>query len=62
MVEMKAVLSTLMQQFIFEEVPGFTVKPIIRLTTKPDPPLRLKIRKLTSWHKTDFSLACLKFC
>ena len=47
MVEMKAVLSTLIQQFVFEEIPGFTVKPIIRLTTKPDPPLRLKIRKLT---------------
>jgi len=47
MVEMKAVLSTLIQQFVFEEIPGFTVKPIIRLTAKPDPPLRLKIRKLT---------------
>ena len=49
MVEMKAVLSTLLQQFVFEEIPGFTVKPIMRLTTKPDPPLRLRIRTSTSW-------------
>ena len=48
MVEMKAVLSTLIQQFAFEEIPGFTVKPIIALTAKPDPPLRLRIKKLTS--------------
>ncbi|XP_020604870.1 cytochrome P450 4F5-like [Orbicella faveolata] len=48
MVEMKAVLSILLQEFIFEEIPGFTVMPIIRLTAKPDPPLRLRIRQLTS--------------
>ena len=48
MVEMKAVLSTLIQEFVFDEIPGFTVKPIIRLTAKPDPPLRLRIKKLTS--------------
>lgn len=47
MVEMKAVLSTLIQQFVFEEIPGFTVKPVIGLTTKPDPPLRLTIRPLS---------------
>lgn len=46
MVEMKAVLSTLVQQFAFEEIPGFTVTPTLRLTVKPDPPLRLRIRKL----------------
>ena len=48
MVEMKAVLSTLIQEFVFEEIPGFTVKPVIGLTTKPDPPLHLTIRTLTS--------------
>lgn len=48
LVEMKAVLSTLIQEFVFEEIPGFTVRPIIRLTAKPDPPLRLRIRKFTS--------------
>ena len=48
LVEMKAVLSTLILEFVFEEIPGFTVKPVIGLTTKPDPPLRLTIRTLTS--------------
>lgn len=48
MVEMKAVLCTLLRHFTFEEIPGFTVTPIIRLTTRPDPPLQLRIRKLIS--------------
>lgn len=48
MAEMKAVLSTLLRHLTFEEIPGFTVRPVIRLTAKPDPPLRLRIRKLTS--------------
>ncbi len=48
MVEMKAVLSALVQQFAFEEIPGFTVTPVAKLTVKPDPPLRLRIRKLAN--------------
>ena len=44
--EMKAVLATLVQQFAFEEIPGFTMTPIVRVTVKTDPPLRLRIRKV----------------
>ena len=44
--EMKAVVATLVQHFHFEEIPGFTVTPLVRLTVRPDPPMRLRIRKL----------------
>ena len=44
--EMKVVLISLLRQFAFEEVPGFTVTPLVRLTARPDPPMRLRIRKL----------------
>ncbi|CAH3177036.1 unnamed protein product [Porites evermanni] len=44
--EMKVVLISLLRQFAFEEIPGFTVTPLVRLTARPDPPMRLRIRKL----------------
>ena len=46
--EMKAVVATLVQHFAFEEIPGFTVTPLLRLTARPDPPLRLRVRKLST--------------
>ena len=48
--EMKVVLISLLRQFAFEEVPGFTVTPLVRLTARPDPPMRLRIRKLNHWR------------
>ena len=54
--EMKVVLISLLRQFAFEEVPGFTVTPLVRLTARPDPPMRLRIRKLNHWRIIKFYL------
>ena len=53
---MKVVLISLLRQFAFEEVPGFTVTPLVRLTARPDPPMRLRIRKLDHWRIIKFYL------
>lgn len=43
--EMRLVLASLLQKFIFSPVPGFPeVKPKMTLTTKPFPSLQLRIR------------------
>lgn len=49
MAEMKVVLSTLLQHFAFQEIPGLTVTPLLRLTVRPDPPLRLRVKKLNQY-------------
>ena len=54
--EMKVVLISLLRQFAFEEVPGFTVTPLVRLTARPDPPMRLRIRKLDHWRINNYYL------
>lgn len=49
MAEMRLVLASLLQKFIFSSVPGFPeVKPKMSLTTKPFPSLQLRIRAVDS--------------
>jgi len=49
MAEMRLVLASLLQKFIFSPVPGFPeVKPKMSLTSKPFPSLQLRIRAVDS--------------
>ena len=44
--EMKTILLTLMRNFEFTAVPGFKVKSLMKLLTKPDPCVKLQITLL----------------
>jgi len=46
MAEMKTILLSLMRIFKFTAIPGFKVKGLMKLTTKPDPSVKVKITLL----------------
>ena len=44
--EMKVILSTLLEEFAFSMVPGMSFEEELKLTYKPKPSLQLLVRKL----------------
>jgi hypothetical protein len=43
MTELKVILLSLLQNFEFTAIPGFEVKPLMKLTTKPNPSVKVKV-------------------